>query len=141
MAGAQAISRKNGHSCSAEKQCDLKLNVRSCVTELVSQVSSVQWTRRTLEKQHTFDVLPPDFRKEQSLKIGEAERQGVRRVSSGRKTRWVRLQAQQGVCLGFWGAWVAQSVEHLTLHFSSGHDLRVMGSSPTLNFVLGTDSA
>ena len=30
------------------------------------------------------------------------------------------------------GAWVAQSVERLTLDFSSGHDLRVVGSSPAL---------
>ena len=28
------------------------------------------------------------------------------------------------------GAWVAQWVEHLTLDFASGHDPRVMGSSP-----------
>jgi len=28
------------------------------------------------------------------------------------------------------GAWVAQSVRHLTLDFGSGHDLRVMRSSP-----------
>ena len=28
-----------------------------------------------------------------------------------------------------WGAWVAQPVEHLTLDFSSSHDLRVMRSS------------
>ena len=28
------------------------------------------------------------------------------------------------------GAWVAQSVEHLTLNFSSGNDHRVLGSSP-----------
>ena len=30
------------------------------------------------------------------------------------------------------GAWVAQSVEHLTLDFISGHDLRVMRLSPML---------
>ena len=28
------------------------------------------------------------------------------------------------------GTWVAQSVKHLTLDFSSGHDVRVMRSSP-----------
>ena len=28
-------------------------------------------------------------------------------------------------------AWVAQSVKHPTLDFSSGHDLPVKGSSPT----------
>ena len=28
-----------------------------------------------------------------------------------------------------WGAWVAQLVEHLTLDFTSGHDLRVVGMS------------
>ena len=32
----------------------------------------------------------------------------------------------------FWGTWVTQSVEHLTLDFSSGLDLRVMNSSPML---------
>ena len=30
----------------------------------------------------------------------------------------------------FGGAWVAQSVEHLTLDFGSGHDPEVVGSSP-----------
>ena len=30
-----------------------------------------------------------------------------------------------------WGGWVAQSVKHLTLDFSSGHDSRVMGSNPS----------
>ena len=31
-----------------------------------------------------------------------------------------------------WGAWVAQSVKHLTLDFGSGHDLRVVRFSPEL---------
>ena len=30
------------------------------------------------------------------------------------------------------GTWAAQSVKHLTFDFSWGHDLRVMGRSPTL---------
>lgn len=30
-----------------------------------------------------------------------------------------------------WGTWVAQSVEQLTLTFNSGHDLKVLVSSPT----------
>ena len=30
----------------------------------------------------------------------------------------------------FWGAWVAQSVMHLTLGFGSGHDLIVCGINP-----------
>ena len=30
------------------------------------------------------------------------------------------------------GAWVAQSIKHLTLDLSSGLDLRVVSSSPTL---------
>lgn len=29
-----------------------------------------------------------------------------------------------------WGAWEAQLVEHLTLAFGGGHDLRVLGWSP-----------
>ena len=36
------------------------------------------------------------------------------------------------------GAWVAQSVEHLTLDFSSGHDLMVCGFEPHVQ--LCTDS-
>ena len=35
-----------------------------------------------------------------------------------------------------WGAWVAQSVEHLPLDFGSGHDLKVVGLSPPLDSVL-----
>ena len=34
------------------------------------------------------------------------------------------------------GTWVAQSVEHQTLDFGSGHDPRVKGSSPTSDSVL-----
>ena len=37
----------------------------------------------------------------------------------------------------FGGAWVAQSVKHLTLDFNSGHDLGVVGSSPMLGSMLG----
>ena len=39
------------------------------------------------------------------------------------------------------GAWVAQSVEHLTLDFGSGHDLRVVRSSPLSGSMLGVESA
>ena len=31
-----------------------------------------------------------------------------------------------------WDAWVAELADYLTLVFGSGHDLRVMGSSPML---------
>ena len=36
---------------------------------------------------------------------------------------------------------MAQSVEHLTLGFGSGHDLRVVGSSPELGSALSAGSA
>ena len=39
------------------------------------------------------------------------------------------------------GAWVAQSVEHLTLDFSSGHDPRVVGFSPASGSVLSMEPA
>ena len=39
------------------------------------------------------------------------------------------------------GTWVAQSVEHLTLDFSSGHDPRVVRLSPTLALALSVDPA
>ena len=39
------------------------------------------------------------------------------------------------------GAWVAQSVKNLTLDFGSGHDLRILRSSPMLGFVLSVESA
>ena len=32
--------------------------------------------------------------------------------------------------MNFWGTWVAQSVESLTLDFISGHDLRIVRLSP-----------
>jgi len=38
-------------------------------------------------------------------------------------------------------AWVAQSVKHLTLDLGSGHDLRVMGSSPASGSALDGESA
>ena len=41
----------------------------------------------------------------------------------------------------YWGTWVAQSVEHLTLGFSSGCDLQVVGSSPKLGSALNVESA
>ena len=40
-----------------------------------------------------------------------------------------------------WGAWVAQSIEHLTLDFSSGHVLTAMRSSPVSGSVLSVKSA
>jgi len=39
------------------------------------------------------------------------------------------------------GAWVAQLVKHLILGFGSGHDLRVMRSSPMLGSALTMESA
>ena len=39
------------------------------------------------------------------------------------------------------GAWVARSVERLTLDFSSGHDPRVVGSSPALGSALSAEPA
>ena len=39
------------------------------------------------------------------------------------------------------GTWVAQSVEHATLDFGSGHDLGVLGSSPMWGSVLSGESA
>ena len=41
----------------------------------------------------------------------------------------------------FWGTWVAQSLKPLTLHFSSGHDLGIMGWSPSLGSMLCVESA
>ena len=40
-----------------------------------------------------------------------------------------------------WGAWVAQSVEHPTLDFGSGHDLRLVKSSPMLGSALSVEPA
>ena len=37
------------------------------------------------------------------------------------------------------GAWVAQSVECLILDFGSGHDPRIVGSSPDLGSVLSME--
>ena len=52
------------------------------------------------------------------------------------------LYAQNGILfIKLRGAWVAQLVEHLTLDFGSGHDLRVMGSSPVLGSVLSVQTA
>ena len=39
------------------------------------------------------------------------------------------------------GTWVAQSVKHLTLDFSSGHDLGFVGSRLVLRSVLSGKSA
>jgi len=39
------------------------------------------------------------------------------------------------------GAWMAQSVKVLTVDFSSSHDFRVVGSSPTLGSALSPESA
>ena len=40
-----------------------------------------------------------------------------------------------------WGTWVAQSVEHQTLDFSSDHDPRVMGLSSASGSVLSVELA
>ena len=41
----------------------------------------------------------------------------------------------------FWGAWVAQWVEPLTLDFGSGYDSRVVGLSPALGSTLSVEPA
>ena len=38
-----------------------------------------------------------------------------------------------------WGTWMGQLAKHLTLDLSSGLDLRVMSSSPTLGSTLGIE--
>ena len=38
------------------------------------------------------------------------------------------------------GTWVPHLVEHLTLDFGSGRDVRVLGPSPTLGPVLSEES-
>ena len=40
-----------------------------------------------------------------------------------------------------WGAWVAQSVKHLTLGFHSGYDLKVARWSPALGSMLSMEWA
>ena len=40
-----------------------------------------------------------------------------------------------------WGAWVVQFVKHPTLGFDSGHDLRVLRSSPELGSAFSMESA
>ena len=41
----------------------------------------------------------------------------------------------------FWGTWMAHLVEHPTFDFSSGHDLRVVGLSPTPSSALSMEPA
>ena len=52
---------------------------------------------------------------------------------SGRLTEATLNPRKVWACLkeGLRGTWVAQSVEYPTLDFGSGHDLRVVGLSPT----------
>ena len=45
------------------------------------------------------------------------------------------------ITIKLWGAWVAYSVEHLTLDFGSDHDPRVVGSSPTSGSMLSVKPA
>ena len=52
-------------------------------------------------------------------------------ISGGRKTFWKKNR----------GAWVAQSVEPLTLDFGSGHDPRVVASSPVSGSTLSIEPA
>ena len=49
------------------------------------------------------------------------------------------LATKAAVYISFWGTGVAQSVEHLTLGFCSGHGLTVRGLEPHVR--LCTDSA
>ena len=41
----------------------------------------------------------------------------------------------------FGGTWVAQLIEHLALDFGSGHDPRVVGSSPVSGSALSVELA
>jgi len=49
------------------------------------------------------------------------------------------LTPAQALRYFWWGAWVAQSVKHLTLDLSSGLDLWVMSSNPVLGSTLGVE--
>ena len=50
-------------------------------------------------------------------------------IVGGRSAVSYILVKQQELAFLSRGAWVAQSVKHLTLDFGLGHDLRVVGSS------------
>ena len=82
------------------------------------------------------------------------EPEGVAGEASGNPSMDFQSPGQGGECLRMAkvtvpakgnrlvrGAWVAQSVKHPTFDFCSGHDLRVMGSSPTSGSALGVDPA
>ena len=58
---------------------------------------------------------------------------GINRVGHKFKTRVLVRDPKRG-------AWVMQSAKYLTLGFSSGGDLRVMRSSPTVGSVLSVES-
>ena len=57
-------------------------------------------------------------------------------ISALPKLRFLLSQRTNVLKTFFRGAWVAQSVEHLTLDFGSGHDPRVMGLSPMLGLTV-----
>ena len=52
---------------------------------------------------------------------------------------YINLDVYTNIYVG--GTWVAQLVERLTLGFNSGHDLRVLGLSPTSGSVFCRESA
>ena len=54
---------------------------------------------------------------------------------------WVKIDVH--ICLKNLtrGTWVSQSVEYLTLDFGSGHDLRIVRSSPVVGSMLDMEAA
>ena len=58
-----------------------------------------------------------------------------------RLVRWLPVPTWSIKTIINGGTWVAQSIEHPALDFSSGHDPRVVGSSPTLGSVVGMEPA
>ena len=51
------------------------------------------------------------------------------------------MKKVQAIQMTLRGAWLVQLVEHPALDFSSGHDPRVVGWSPTLGSTVSMESA
>ena len=97
-------------------------------TQLVSMVHSTLGWVVSLPG-NVYQENNPNCRKSMGTKLLTAM---IQQWETGSKWYSLILNCVAFKSYVYWGAWMAQSIEHPTLGFGSSHDCRVMESSPMM---------
>ena len=88
-----------------------------------------------------FQRLSRRLEGSEEIVTGDGRKRDVVYLLAERLVRWLPVPTWSIKTIINGGTWVAQSIEHPALDFSSGHDPRVVGSSPTFSSVLWVEPA